>query len=421
MNNIKSISGEFFNALKIKKDEKIEYEKLFPEYFNLNSTKIKVLFVSPRMDEAGWYQQILPALYFSRKGKYLTSCITNISKSKQELESTTNIFIIPKLLIKSADIIVLPFVHQDLELQYKAIRAINPKTKIVYTVDYNFYDIPRNHNQHKTMDESTILSIEKNIYYSDKVFVPNMKMVEMLSEKLQNKFEIQKNIYVERIPYLLSPENYAAIDFIKDPEISKTDNKIRIGIISHWWNMEDINKNKSLFKWINKNYEDKVELVFFGTNPKGGADRESDKMKEFSDESNDFKYRRFSNQNYFYYYKNLYNLNLDCLFSLRNDTKFYEYGREAQEIIDASYYRIPVISNHTQTSLPEDFYFHGSKIKDIQQHVKSLVDNYDIARSFGENAKQYVLSNLALTHVKWDELENIYLTFNEPNQLNSAE
>lgn len=416
MNNIKSLSGHFFNTLKIKKDEKIEYEKLFPEYFNFGSNKIKVLFISPRMDEAGWYQQILPAIYFSKKGKYITSCITNISKSKQELDSTTNKFIVPKILIKSANIIVFPFVHQDLEMPYKAIRAINPKAKIVYTVDYNFYNVPEKHNQKKVLsDENIILCIEKNIYYSDKVFVPNMNIIDMLSEKLQNKFDIQKNIYVERVPYLLSPENYSGIDFIKDPEIPKSENKIRIGVISKWLNQDDINKHKSLLKWIDKNYSEKVELLFFGTNPKGGAaDKESDKMKELKDEPNsDYNYRRFSNQNYFYYYKNLYNLNLDCLLSLRIDNKFNEYSREAQEIIDASYYRIPVISNHKQTSLPEDFYLYGEKQKDIQKHITDMVDNYDIARSFGENAKEYVLSNLAYTATKWDELENIYLAFNE--------
>jgi hypothetical protein len=428
MNTPKSLAGFYYNALRINKDEKLDYAKLFPEFLNFNSQKIKMLFVSPRMDENGWYQQILPALYFSRKGKYVSACITNITKSKQELDCTTSKFIIPKMLIKSADIVVFPFVTQDLELAYRAIRGINDRAKIIYTIDYDFYDIPELHAKAELFKKPEIIeAVNKNIFYADKIFVPSMNMVGALGANLQNKFPIAKNILVEHIPYLLTPENYAGIDFQVAPEIKKTEGKIRFGIISHWHNQDDVDKMKPVLKWLEKKYPDKAEVVFWGTDPLGFSSSSEDNMdgmrevtnKKAAELKDKFKnvdfinYRRFAGKNYLYYYKNLYNLGLDCLFSFRNNNDWNANNREAHEMIDASHYKIPVISNHKHTSLPDDFYFYGKTHADIKAHITNMIENYDVARSYGENAKDYVLENSVYTEERWDNLESIFLSFEE--------
>jgi len=438
MNTTNSLTYFYYKNLQVKKDEKIDYAKLFPEFFNFNSQKAKILFISPRLDENGYYQHILPALYLSKKGKYVSSCITNINKSKQELDCTTAKFIIPKMLIQQADIVVFPFVNQDLEPAYRAIRGINPKAKIIYTIDYDFYNVPSNHSRKQlfTKDED-LLVIEKNIYYSDKTIVPNFELLTTFNKKMNNKFEHQKSLSFEKIPFYITPENYKGIDFSLEPQVKKTD-KVRIGIISYWHNQEDIEMIKPLLKWINKKYKDKVEVVFWGTDPHGlegesNSDSSEDgELKEVkNNQINELKekfgkvdlieYRRFKKDSYIYNYKDLYNLGLDCLLSIRKNNDWNKNNRRAQEMIDASYYSIPIIANHRFTELPDDFYSFAENEKELKEAITKFLDHKDLARQMAESSKDYVLSNLAYTEDKWDELENIFLSFsNEPTMNDEA-
>ena len=62
MNNKESI----FSKLEKDLNAGVSHERLFPDYFNPDIKKVKILFVAPRMDAYGYYQQILPALYFNR-------------------------------------------------------------------------------------------------------------------------------------------------------------------------------------------------------------------------------------------------------------------------------------------------------------------------------------------------------------------
>jgi len=425
MNTANSLTHFFFKNLQIKKDEKVEYAKLFPEYFNFNSQKAKILFVSPRLDENGFYQHILPALYLSKKGKYVSSCITNINKSKQELDCTTSKFIIPKILIQSADIVVFPFVSQDLIPAYRAIRAINSKCRIIYTVDYDFYNIPESHKRKQLfLKEEDFIVVEKNIYYSDKALVPNFELLRKFQERMNNKFEHQKTIIFEKIPFLLSPENFKGIDLQIEPEIKK-EGKIRFGLISYWHNQDDIEIAKPLIKWINKKYGDKAEVVFWGVDPQG-FDGETDDSEEGLKEVKNNKiselkekfgkvdlieYRRFKKDSYLYYYKDLYNLGLDCLLSIRKNNDWNKNNRRVQEIIDVSFYSIPVIANHRFTDLPDDFYSYGSDEKELKEAITKFIEHQDLAKTMADSAKEYILSNAVYTEDKWDEVENIFLSF----------
>lgn len=427
MNTANSLTHFFFKSLQIKKNEKIDYAKLFPEYFNFNSQKAKILFISPRLDENGYYQHILPALYLSKKGKYVTSCITNINKSKQELDCNTQKFVIPKMLIQLADICVIPFVNQDLIPVYKAIRGINPKCRIVYTVDYDFYHIPENHNKKQLFSkESDFEVIENNIFYSDKILVPNFELLKKFKERMNNKYEHTKPLLFEKIPFLLTPENYKGIDMTKPPEIKKEDGKLRFGIISYWHNQEDIESAKPLIKWINKKYKDKAEIVFWGVDPQGFEGEtdnsedvglkevKNDKIAELKEKFGKvdlIEYRRFKKDSYLYYYKDLYNLGLDCLLSIKKQNDWNKNNRRTQEMIDVSFYGIPIISNHRFTDLPDDFYLYGSDEKEIKDAICKYIDNQDLVKSMANNAKEYVLSNHVYTEEKWDELENIFLSF----------
>lgn len=431
MNTINSLTHFYYKNLQVKKDEKIDYAKLFPEYFNFNSQKAKILFVSPRLDENGYYQHILPALYLSKKGKYVSSCITNINKSKQELDCNTQKFIIPKLLIQQADIIVFPFVNQDLEPAYRAIHGINPKAKIIYTIDYDFYNVPNNHSKKQLFQkEENLLLIEKNIYYSDKTIIPNFEMLRIFNERLANKFEHQRFLVFEKIPFLLSPENYKGIDMSQEPNVKK-DGKIRFGIISYWHNQEDIENIKPLLKWINKKYKDKVEIVFWGTDPQGldgetSEVSEDGELKEIKNtQINELKekfgkvdlieYRRFKKDSYLYHYKDLYNLGIDCLLSIRKKNDWNTNNRKVQEMVDASYYSIPIISNHRYTDIPDDFYSYAADDKELKEAVTKFIDHQILAKEMAQGAKDYVLSNLVYTEEKWDDMENIFLSFsNEP-------
>lgn len=424
MNTANSITNYYVKSLKNKKNE-VDYETLFPDFFAKNN-KAKVLYVSPRLDENGYYQHILPAIYLSKKGKYITSCITNINKSKQELDCTTDKFTVPKKLIELSDIIIFPFVNQDLTPLYRAIRGINKHCKICYTVDYNFYDVPANHIR-KTLftKEDDLKKIETNIFYSDKVFIQNYNFIDKLKIRMDKKFEIKKNLIFENIPFLLSPENYRGIDFNLEPEIEK-ENKIRFGIISYWHNQEDIEYFKPILKWINKKYKDKAEIVFWGVDPQGldinseqvdnGGLKEIKndtllKLKEKFNKVDLIEYRFFKRDSYFYHYKDFYNLNLDCLFSIRKNNDWNKYNRSVQEIIDAVFYNINVISNHNFSDLDESFYMKGNNENELKEIIKNFIEKNGEYKELRENAKQQVMANFVYKNSRWEELENIILSF----------
>lgn len=402
----------FYIQLKYKKGDEINHQLLFTDFYDKNNKKIKILFVSPRMDEFGFNSHIVPAIFLMKNGKYCCSAISNIDKSKQELETTVSNFMLKEQMIKDSQIIVFPFLHEDLSTAYKAIRAINKDCHIVYTVDYNYYNIPDHHLKHELFkNEKVIEAVERNILYSDKTFIPSKYFATLLREKMAGKYAFEKNIYVEVIDPYITAMPYQDIDFTIAQEIEKDFGTKRIGIISTWYNKHYIDQNKALFDHIVTKYGKRLQLVFWGVEPfekeQGKLDHsKTGQLVELELEKR--KYRVFSKEPYSYHHKNLYNLNLDAVVYLAGDDEFTKHNPPPKIFFDAIHYNQVVISNYqSELFTAGEHYLYGSDIKGLKEQVDKFMkhDNMD---GMTVLAKKHMFEQHGFSG---DKIESSYLSF----------
>ena len=100
-----------------------------------------------------------------------------------------------------ADFIVFPFTTDDLSKDnywYQAIREIKPSCKIVFSVDYDFYNLPDGHKMKELFSHPQMVkNVEKNMLFADLVFTTNYHLSEFL---------------VHRVNHLVTNEYKSALD-----------------------------------------------------------------------------------------------------------------------------------------------------------------------------------------------------------------
>lgn len=177
---------------------KIKDRGFFLSQFQQRGEK-NILFVNPMLSGKHLYKMLLP--YF--KLPQLTECrtaVTGLSEfdMHEQLVGYKSIDIMnnpdSETMIKWSTHIVFPFVLQPLSEIYDYIRDINPACKIIYNIDFNFYELPKSHPLNPMFDEDFVIPIvEDNMYFSDTVLVSNLKFQEYLIKKLT---ELVKTKYV---------------------------------------------------------------------------------------------------------------------------------------------------------------------------------------------------------------------------------
>ena len=135
-----------------------------------------VLFVNPQLNGRHFYKYILPYIVMYEFDAWGTA-LTSMDKYKPNKEYESVKIPLTSKQIMWADYIVLPFTSDDLKDAYKLIRQINPDVKIVFNVDFNYYQISKLHPVYdKFSDAENISQIEDNIFYSDLTLVTNAKL-----------------------------------------------------------------------------------------------------------------------------------------------------------------------------------------------------------------------------------------------------
>lgn len=166
-----------------------------PDYYNnqfQESGIVKnILFVSPQLSANHIYKYILP--YFCLLGEKVATAITSVEKfdAEQGLKNPKS-KLFPQQVIW-ADYIVFPFGLTKLggaeNSFYHKLKEINPKVKIVFHVDFNFYLLSKMHPYYKLFDTSTISIVEDNIYFSDLCLVANTEFHKYLIAKISSLAE----------------------------------------------------------------------------------------------------------------------------------------------------------------------------------------------------------------------------------------
>jgi hypothetical protein len=374
--------------------------------FNKDGGKTQnVLFVSPTLNSYDLYKMILPAMMLEHLENWkiaLTSI--ELPNTKVDFEDI-NIAITPKQILW-ADVIVFPFTKQDLLLVYNQIGAINPNCKIMYCVDFNFYEISQYHSQYKLFNNSSVkLHLVSNMRNANKVLVSNYNLAHYLKEKLNTDLH-QFNISV--VPQLFVSAYMT--ESLKAPEKTKSD-AFRIGIICSENDYEDLNANKKMFEDINKKYGDKVKLIFIGFDGRLPHKNKYalDKIKhthiahtpmvDFTPKNNHFLQK-------------LLDLNIDLGWVVQKESKFNESSANYNKYLDFAMCNIPIMSskaypyNRIIKNGISGFVY--EKKADIVAIIDSLIKDVKLKEDVVINSIDMINNNFSYNQKKYEQMAKIY-------------
>lgn len=237
----------------------IKNQQYYNEQFVGNGKKKNILFVSPQLTSKHLYKFILP--FFSFYNDDIHTAITDLSKYNPfeqivRLDST-----LTSEEILWANYIVFPFTTMDLTKEYglyDAIREVNPHCKIVFFVDFNFYELPEQH-PHKELFgfENILTQTELNILMSDLCLVSNLQLksylYKRLSESVKTKFKEIEHIPVvfNAIPYLIDPEivlQNVDFEFNKPEAVINKELFKKVAEVAEELKKEDLANNKTKAK-----------------------------------------------------------------------------------------------------------------------------------------------------------------------------
>ena len=178
---------------------KIKDRAFFLNQFNQQGSK-HILFVNPNLSGKYLYKMLIPYFKFPELTNIKTA-ITSLNEFdvQEQLQGYNSVNMIntpdSELMISWATHIVFPFSLQWLPDIYAHIRSLNPVCKILYNVDFNFYELSDKHPLKNTFDIDIVIpNVEDNMYFADTVLVSNELLHHYLIKKLN---ELVKTNYVK--------------------------------------------------------------------------------------------------------------------------------------------------------------------------------------------------------------------------------
>lgn len=190
------------------------------QQFDVWGSDKNILFINPQLSGKHLYKMLLPSRIMRSEG--ISTAITTISKydphgqllggKEVELNDT---------MINWAEYFVFPFTTQPLGDLYERIREINSDAKIVYSIDFNFYELSDKHPYKYIFDELSVISdVEDNIFFSDIALVSNAKFQELLTYKFKElitkgKYKgVPTKLVVGCFPFMIDSEiMYENVEF----------------------------------------------------------------------------------------------------------------------------------------------------------------------------------------------------------------
>jgi hypothetical protein len=175
-----------------------------------------ILFVCPQLSGKHLYKSILPFFCLRNKRDGIITTATAMTSLKKydytkqlmdfEIDLTDD-------MVDWADYIVFPFTTQPLSEEiYTRIRELKPETKIVYSVDFNFYELSPNHPYKEIFSEEMVINdVEDNMYFADLVLLDNVLFVEYISKKfdilIKGKYDgVQGFMTIAAMPTMIDSE-----------------------------------------------------------------------------------------------------------------------------------------------------------------------------------------------------------------------
>ncbi len=385
------------------------------EFFKNQFTEIhwnkNILFINPQLNGRHFYKYLMPYLVMYENNAWATA-ITGIDKYKPNKEYEKIKIPLNSMQILWADYIVFPFTFDDLTESYKNLRRINPSINIVYNVDFNYYELSKQHPVYKDFQSrDSIENIENNIFNSDLTLTTNTKLTEIILDKLkelsETKFKEQESyVSIGTIPLFVEQEIIMENIENQIPKLTlEEQNYLRVGIIATNYTWEDLLSYKEQFDKVQKELGNKVKFFIFGFD---GIDYET-KKNCFPE---NFVFTHIKPCTIVHYFKQLRNLQLDTIFVPLRKNAFNESSENYNKFLEAGIFKIPLIVcdifPYNKIIKNGDNGVILSKKDDLIERIKFFSENKPELKRMGQNVNKFVLDNFSFTEQSVEILDDIY-------------
>lgn len=374
-----------------------DFKNRYPD-FDLNDKKIHVLFLSPCMNETGYYRMILPALELSRTNTH-SAIVGHIhkwdfNKLFDDYDSPIDL-----RLVEWADYVVLPTMFSDVSYIIKTIREINNDIEFVMDLDMNYHQLPEYHPDFKKLTPRLKDTLLSNLSKVDILTAPNSYILNYYHD-LVRKDNKQYQLYFERYQNLLSH-----FTFEENPTIYRsTKDKLRIGLILDPSQQHDLRTIEKPIATLLEKHKQKIEIVLLGWSNKSAWQCGILKDKQIS-------YKRpvpFQE-----YHTRLNNLAFDIglLPLVVND--YNTSGRNFNRFLDFSAFKIPAIvpamSPFKNIVRDGENGFIASSENDWINKADQLIANAELRKEIGNNAFKTVWETCSYTPKTIQRLQSIFI------------
>jgi|LakMenEpi03Aug12_release.lakeMendotaPanAssembly.Ray.scaffolds.fasta_scaffold15663_13 hypothetical protein len=389
----------------------IREKEFFDNQFKEIHWNKNVLFINPQLNGRHFYKYLMPYLAMYEYNAWATA-ITGIDKYKPNKEYESVKVPLNSMQILWADYVVFPFSFDDLSEAYNNLRKINPSINIVFNVDFNYYELSKQHPVYKDFQSRNALdNIEKNIFNSDLTLTTNTKLTEVLLEKFkelsESKFKDQESyVSIGTLPLFIDTEIIMENIETKIPKLPLEEQKIlRVGIIATNYTWEDLASYKEQFSKVQKELGENVKFFILGFD---GIDYQTGKSC-FPD---GFNFEFIKPSTIVHYFKQLRNLQFDLLFIPLRKNTFNETTENYNKFLEAGMFNVPTIVYdifpYNQIIKNGDNGILLSKKDDLIERLKFFSEKKTELVRMGNNVNKFVFENFGLTEQNIAIIDDIY-------------
>ena len=367
-------------------------------HFNMDDRKIHVLFLSPCLNETGYYRMILPALELNRTDTHSAIIAAihkwDFNKLFDDYDNPLDF-----RLVKWADYVVIPTMFTDAEYIIKSMREINNDIEFVMDIDLNYHELPEYHPDFRELKPELKEMLINNLGKVDILTAPNAQILNFYNDLVQ-KHEEEFLLYFERYPNLLSHYTYEEIKQINRNQ----GDKVRIGIILDASQGNDLRTiEKPIINLLEK-YTDKIEIVLFGW---------SKKISEQYELLKDLRITYEKPVPFQEYHNRLNSLAFDIGLLPFDDNNFNTSGKAFNRFLDFSSFMIPVIASDI---LPfkkiitggEDGFIATTE-EDWINKMDILITDIQLRRDIGNSAFKTAWERFSYNPKTLQRLQNIFV------------
>jgi glycosyltransferase involved in cell wall biosynthesis len=373
------------------------FREKYPD-FNMEDNKIHVLFLSPCLNETGYYRMILPALELNRTDTH-RAIVSHIHKwdfSKQFDDYDSPIEF---RLVEWADYVVLPAMFTDVEYIIRNMREVNDDIEFVMDLDVNYHELPDYNPDFSKVHQSAKDMLLRNLSRVDILTAPNHLILNYYNSLIQ-KHGQDFLLYFESYPNLLSSFTVSEIKEIK----RNPGPKVRVGIIAEATQVGDVRTIVKPLADILEKYKDQAELIIFGWSRKIGEQHDLFKGLAVTYEKPEL----------FTFHNEILNLlRLDIGLIPLADNPYNRSGKSINRYLDFSACRVPVIASGTQPfrkviSEGENGFIATTEEEWVTK-IEKLITDPALRMAVGEHAFSFVWENMSYNARSIQRLKSVFV------------